>query len=290
MRYLHRTTTLRTLILLGLCLAVLAACKKEGAVPAYLELDQPVVVAANGQPVSSKITDAWVYVNDQPVGVWEPGKQIPVIAKGASRVKVIAGVRKNGITDSRIQYPFYETWQQQVDLVQGQTTVVHPQVRYYDNLTYWLADFDTGVRFDTLECTATMAIVPSDSTLTGQGHGNGHISLDIDHPMYYGVSSGDPFTNTGSTAFLELDYRSNTRLLVGVRYSLAWAQQKEDIVYALPTDQGDGSMRWNKLYVDLAGPWNVPGAMNKRFFIKAELENGALTGSVDVDNIKLVRP
>ena len=42
--------------------------------------------------------------------------------------------------------------------------------------------------------------------------------------------------------------------------------------------------------VDLAEPWNVGGALDKRFYIRAQLENGATTGLVEVDNIKVVQP
>ncbi len=290
MRYPHRNIMTRTLLLVGLFILLFTACKKDGAIPSYVWVETPTVVDAVGQGVSSKITDLWVYVNDQPVGVWEPGKRIPLIAAGTNTVKLIAGVRKNGLTDSRIQYPFYATWQQQVDLVPEQTVTLTPQFRYYDNLDFWLADFNTGLRFDTLNCTATMVLVDSDSTLVGQGLRNGRINLDTEHSIYRGVSSGDPFTNTGNVAFLEIDYRSDTHLLIGVRYMLSGLQREVAYLYAVPTKKADGSMPWNKLYVDLAEPWSTPGALDKRFFIKAQLEDGATTGVVEVDNIKVVRP
>ncbi len=289
MRYPHRNTMTRALPLVGLCCCLLAACKKEGAIPAYIRVAPPVVVADAGQEASSKITDLWVYVNDQPAGVWQPGRRIPLVANGNSTIKLVAGVRRNGITDNRIQYPFYATWQQQVHLVPEQTTTLAPEFQYFTNLNYWLADLNTGQRFDTLNCSATMQLVPSDSTLVDQGAQYGRIVLDTDHTIYRGVSSGDAFTTTGGAAFLEMDYRSDTRLLVGVRYLAAGAQYEVAYVYALPTKQADGSMPWNKIYVDLAEPWNVPGALDKRFFIKAELEAGATSGLVEVDNIKLVR-
>lgn len=290
MRYPQRNTMTRALPLLGLFLLVFAACKKDGAVPAYLEVDQPTVAGTNGQVISSKITDLWVYVNDQPAGVWEPGEPIPVIAEGPTSVKLIAGVRMNGITDDRIQYPFYQTWQQTLTLVPEQTTVVQPQFHYYDNLNYWLADFDTGLRFDTMDCTATMAIVPSDSTLAGQGLGNGHISLDGSHPVYRGLSSGDPFTGIGTTAFLEVDYRSDAPLTIGVYYTSMGVAYPADYVVAKATKLPDGSMPWNKIYIDMGTAWNLPGALDKRFYIEASLPSGATTATVDVDNIKLVSP
>ncbi|MBS1942081.1 MAG: hypothetical protein JST38_14520 [Bacteroidetes bacterium] len=290
MRYLNRNTMTRALAITGLFLLFATACKKDGSIPSYLEVDQPVVVGSNGQIISSKITDLWVYVNDQPAGVWEPGKQVPLIASGPTTVKLIAGVRKNGIADDRIQYPFYETWQQQVNLVPEQTLAVQPQFHYYNNLTYWLSDFDTGLRFDTVDCTATMTIVPSDSTLVGQGTGNGRISLDGSHPLYRGLSSGDPFTGIGSTAFLEMDYRCDAPFQIGVRVTTQGNPSWATVVYLKATKLPDGSMPWNKVYIDLATPWNVPGAMDKRFFIQASLPDGAATATVDLDNIKLVQP
>lgn len=278
----------RLLPLAGFCCLVLAACKKDGQVPSYAEFDAPMVADANGAGISSRITDLWVYVNDQPAGVWEPGRPVPLIASGNSNVKLIAGVRRNGVINDRIQYPFYATWQQQMDLVPGQTRPVSPQFRYYDNLVFWIADFNTGQRFDTLDCTATMELVPSDSTLLGQGSHYGRISLDPSHGMYRGVSSGDPFTTT-TGAFLEMDYRSDTRLLIGVRYMKAGVQYDSAYLYVMPTKRGDGSMPWNKIYIDIAEPWNQSAATDKRFYLKAELEGGATAGRIDVDNIKIVR-
>lgn len=290
MRYPYRNTMTRALAIPGLLLLILAACEKDGSIPSYLEVDAPVVSGSNGQVISSKITDLWVYVNDQPAGVWEPGKQVPLIADGPTSVKLIAGVRKNGIADDRIQYPFYETWQQQLNLVPEQTRVVQPQFHYYNNLIYWLADFDTGLRFDTVDCTATMTIVPSDSTLVGQGSGSGRIFLDASHPMYRGLSSGDPFTSIGGTAFLEMDYRCDAPFQVGVRVTVQGTPSWATVVFLKATKLPDGSMPWNKVYIDLATPWNVAGAMDKRFFIQASLPDGTATATVDLDNVKLVQP
>lgn len=279
----------RVLPLVGLSLLFATACKKDGAIPSYILFSTPVVVDASGHPVSSKITDLWVYVDDKPVGVWEPQRRIPVIAEGMAEVKLVAGIRRNGLVDDRVQYPFYSTWQQQVSLVKGQVATVDPQVRYFDGLDTWLADFNSGSRFDTVQCTATLVLLPSDSTLVDQGSQYGRISLGPGHDTYLGVSSGDAFTGTGSPVFLEMDYRSDTRVLVGVRYQLMGVQQQVGHVYLKPTKASDGSMPWNKIYIDLSEPWAVSAAVDKRFFLKAALENGATSGTVDVDNIKLVR-
>jgi hypothetical protein len=272
----------------GLFLVLLVSCKPEGAVPAYLQLGATQVVSEGGQPVSSKITDIWVYLNDQPVGVWEPGSRVPLIGEGPSRLKLVAGVRKDGITDQRIQYPYYATWEQQVQLVPEQTVTVAPVFQYYPELDQWLADLETGVRFDTLDCTATMTTVASDGTLVGSGARIGRIELDAAHPLYRGVSSGDPFYGVPVDAFLEVDYRSSTPVLFGARYAQSGVPTMVAYANAVPTAQGDGSMPWNKIYLNLGSPMSVLGVSDKRIYLQAELPAGAGSAVVELDNIKLV--
>lgn len=274
--------------ILGLFLVCLTSCKPEGAVPAYLQLGPAQAVDAGGQPVSSKITDVWVYLNDQPVGVWEPGSRVPLIGEGPSNLKLVAGVRKDGITDQRIQYPYYATWEQQVELVPEQTVTVAPVFQYYPELEQWLADFETGVRFDTLDCTATMTTVASDGTLVGSGDRIGRIELDPAHALYRGVSSGDPFYSVPEGAFLEVDYRSTAPVLFGTRFSQSGVPTMVAYAYAVPTVQADGSMPWNKIYLNLGAPMSVQGVSDKRFYLQAELPAGAGSAVVELDNIKLV--
>lgn len=76
MRYPHRNIMTRTLLLVGFFMVLFTACKRTVQYR-HMCMSDPVVVDAAGQGISSKITDMWVYVNDQPAGVWEPGKRIP---------------------------------------------------------------------------------------------------------------------------------------------------------------------------------------------------------------------
>lgn len=279
----------RDLLCFGLLTLLLASCEKDGATPAYVQLGAPSVLADGGQPATSKITDIWVYLNDQPVGVWEPGSRIPLIGTGTRSLKMIAGVRKDGVTDQRIQYPFYATWQQTVDLVPEGSVEISPVFQYFPDLDYWLADFETGVRFDTLDCTAVLTPVPGDGTLTGEGTRIGRVELDTGHPLYRGVSSGDPFYAVAKNAFLEVDYRSSAPLLFGVDLTQSGQESLVAYAYAAPTVQGDGSMPWNKIYINLGAPLSTPGATNKRIYMEAQLPEGATSAVVELDNIKLVQ-
>lgn len=280
----------RPLLYCGLSVLLLASCAKDGATPAYLQLGIPTAVTEGGQAASCKVTDCWVYLNDQPVGVWEPGSRIPLIGSGSARLKVIAGIRKDGVTDQRIQYPYYATWEQQVELVPEQAVSYSPAFHYYDGLSYWLADFEAGVRFDTSNCTAVMLPVPGDGTLVGEQTRVGRIQLDGDHPLYLGISSGDPFYGTDRNAFLEVDYRSDVELLFGTRSIIQGNLTETAYAYAAPTAHVGNDRPWNKIYINIGAPMSIPGTSDMRFFIRAELPSGTSSAEVEMDNIKLVQP
>ena len=200
-------------------------------------------------------------------------------------------IRNNGSTDDRIQYPYYATWEQQVDLVPEQSVSYAPEFHYYGGLSYWLADFESGVRFDTSNCTAVMLPVPGDGTLVGEQTRVGRIELDADHSLYLGVSSGDPFYSTSPNAFLEVDYRSDVPLLFGVKYTAGSTNQPYEVgyAYAAPTSHDGSSWPWNKIYINIGTPMSVAGS-DMRFYIRAELPEGSTSASVELDNIKLVQP
>ena len=119
--------TLRALRTAPLLLLLMASCGKDGGTPSFIRIGAPKAQKADGSElVPSAVTDFWVYANDQAIGVWQADRRIPVLADGTTNIKLVAGVRKNGITIDRIQYPFYATWSQAVELTLGQETTVDP--------------------------------------------------------------------------------------------------------------------------------------------------------------------
>lgn len=277
------TRALRTAPLLLLCLAT--ACKKDGGTPSYAHFTSPKVYSTEEHDtISAKITDLWVYVNDEPAGVWEVGRSVPLLASGTSTIKLIAGIRRNGVTDDRIQYPFYATYEKQVTLQQEGTIELKPVFNYYTGLQRWVEDFSGGgVALDTVDCTSPLVrYTTSDSAYGG-------CILDATHSTFRCEDSGNALDiEYGATAFLELDYRSNVQLVVGTRYKVSDVQYQVPYVYVTPTYAGYGQMPWNKVYIDLGTPLSVSGATDKRFYIEANLPDGSSTGRVDIDNIRVI--
>ena len=108
----------RTLGPLAILLSV-TGCRKTETVPTYLVVPRIDVQATDEQGGNtSKITEAWVTVDDRSVGVWELPARVPVIGTGTHTIGITAGIRRNGSFDDRQRYPYYTSWQTTTELDQ----------------------------------------------------------------------------------------------------------------------------------------------------------------------------
>lgn len=272
-------------------LLLLGSCTKGDKEAAYLQLGT-VTVATDPLTEgtgSHRITDLWVYADGQALGVWESGSRLPVLREGPMTIQLIAGIPRNGMRDDRVQYPFYATWSGPADLRKGTTVQVAPQFTYYDGNTYWIEGFeDPGFKFTRSDDSDTTMMLVNDPGLVLTGNGAGYIHVDQDRPFVRMVSS-DSFEPEGAV-FLEIDRRSDHRFLVGGLMDPSGGGSVIDVpyLYVSPTLRSDGGMPWSKIYVDLGSLFHAPGTTNKRFYIEVQLVDGASSGSVYLDDIKLV--
>lgn len=287
-----RETMFRALGSACALLLLLVSCKKDDKVPSYVEVRDPSVSA---DPVtegssSSKITELWVYLDDEALGVWEPPAKVPMLASGTRNVQLIAGIRRNGISSDIIEYPFYDTWEMPVDLVLEQTTVVEPVFTYFSGLDIWIEAFeDPGYKFTVSTESDTTLYTETDPALVFEGNASGAFYLDEQRPFFRCVTDEDFTVNGLGPVFLELDYRCDHRFLIGVYYDLAGIVVQEPYLFVAPTKRDDGGMPWNKIYVDLSPLFNQGAITNREFYIESQLDIGATSAEIYLDNIKLLR-
>jgi hypothetical protein len=283
--------------LLSALLLLTWACKKDGGVPAYIRLDDIALSTSPAEGTAShNISDVWVYADDELLGVWEANGRIPVLREGSTDIKLIAGVRRNGISDDRQQYPFFATFQTDLDLVPEQTVTLSPTFSYFDDLTFWIEDFDgNGFAFERDPVSDTLLYVwdtlshPVEEIF--EGRASGAFFLDAQRPFFSYVYDGDPFNMAiDAPVYLEMNYRSNARMLIGVEVvSDGGGVERIPYLYVSPSNQDDPSMPWKKIYIDLRQAWAYPGAYDKRFYIECVLPSGQSTAQVYLDNIKVVQ-
>ena len=89
--------------IIGFILIAFVACKKENLTPAYIKIND---IELNNSS-TDKITDAWVYIENQLQGVYELPAKFPVLETGVKEIRIKAGIKNNGISSSRIFFiPF----------------------------------------------------------------------------------------------------------------------------------------------------------------------------------------
>lgn len=272
---------------------LLAACSKGDKVPSYVEVPAMTLTTTSGQGgATSKITDAWVTLNDQLIGVWELPARIPVLAEGRQTIGVSPAIKRNGAFDDRLRYPFYRTWSGEAELVREGTTRVEPTTSYINETLVWQEGFEDPF--------SLIATAPSSQVqlqrFTPATHPNllflengpcAGLLLDPAN-RYARIETDEDFTSYGGPAFLELDHRSDLLITVGIKYVAEGIERSEPFIYLPPTHRSDGTMPWNKVYVDLSPFFNT--AVSQRdIFIEAELPANRSEASIYLDNIKLLR-
>jgi hypothetical protein len=123
-----------------------------------------------------------------------------------------------------------------------------------------------------------------------EGRASGAFFLDQQRNFFSYVYSGDPIdVDVSDPVYLEMDYRSDVQLLIGVYVtSNGGLVERIPYLYVNPTKQDDGTMPWNKIYIDLQQAWAYPGVTDRKFYIECTLPSFQATGSAYLDNIKVI--
>ncbi len=255
----------------------------DEAIPAYISVDTFYLktnIPFQG-PANHKVTDAWVYVDGKFVGLYEMPFEVPVIAIGSSNVIIFPGIRNNGIAASRVIYPFYKSFQTQVEFEELQTITLSPQTEYYQETQFaWFENFeDPGVSLDT---TILSDVALKDSIAYGSKVGKiiltpGLDNFDAETIDFYEFPTNNP------TTYIEMDYITNNLFVVGINMRLSETVIIQPLIYLNPIES------WNKIYIDLTYySQSTPDAKDFKVFFRA-VRNDTITKAVIlIDNLKLV--
>lgn len=309
---------LRFTVLVGLLVItifIFGSCNKfenDQSVPAYIRIDSIQLITdyeTQGAP-TRKITDAWVYINDQAIGAYELPAVFPVLAKGITEVRVDPGIKLNGIAALRSSYPFYKPIIQDVMLVEGEEVNLHRDTlfmgggefvpytmstTYYDNLEFvWMEDFeDPSLSLDSTsksktDISRTEPANNPEAFLAAYSKYSGLITLDslkyiIDIATNVGNEDGFELPGTGQFVFLEFDYKNNNYFTTGF-----YAKEISQIIQH-PVLNINPSSEWNKIYVNLSPSVSAYyNAIDFNIFFGAVKEGGVDEPRILIDNIKLI--
>jgi hypothetical protein len=285
------------LALFAFSLVSIAGCEiinPSEEIPSYIHLNSFHLATSYGQGTSShKITDVWVYVDDQFKGVYELPATIPLLYSGKHKLHLRPGVLLNGIASTRAIYPLFTSIILNPELKPGEVlyidSISNGIINYHPDAIFpWndrgQEDFEEGgISFDSTGNSQTTIKRVSDEVFEGNFSGLIELSSTI---KTFEAKSTDEFDlpQQGTTTFIELNYKCNNSFFVG---------------YYVNNAQGSGILRkvveifpkstWNKMYVNLTPYVSVEtNPQDFNIWIGATKNAGIEFPEIYIDNIKIV--
>ncbi len=275
-------------------LILLSGCEPKddpNLVPSYLHIEKMDLVADFSQgSASSNISDAWVYIDDQFIGSFELPATIPILTQGKQNLMIRAGIKLNGIGSTRSAYPFFTEIKREVNFIRDSVITLNDVfVNYHNNTVFpWMENFElAGFSIDTTSKSTVNISKTNDPSMIFPGYGGswaGFVQLTADSSVFE-ASTKEKFTfpGNGSSIFLEMDYKINHPLVVGVFYTSSGMWVQRPLIVLNETDV------WKKVYVNLSVPkYDTPNATDFQIFIGAQKESTTNDAIFLFDNLKLV--
>lgn len=264
----------------------------DDVTPTFLNVSEVTVSPEPNQGSGShNIEDLWVIVDGALVGIHQFPSKIPVLKTAASptELRIFGGIRRNGINSDAIEYPFYQQIIQPIDLIEGETINLDVEFKYRTDATFaFVESFDNSNNFTQDEDGNPMTSFVSSNEDPREGFASGVGKVDAENSVLElatDASFSDLPTN-GAAIYLEMEYRSNLTLNVGLIGSLGTIPLKNYFLFLKPTGNS-----WNKIYVELTS--EILGSNLDAYKLVFGIEyngedtNGA-EGFLNLDNVKVI--
>lgn len=252
---------------------------------AYLIVNPLTLKTSSNQGSNSqKITDIWYYVNGKFKGAFPVGSVMPVIASNNTEITLFAGIKNNGISATRLPYPFYNSITINKNIESGKTYTVAAEFQYNTGaFFYYTDDFDTagpGTGSWFSRAGDSLYVLTSDPSKTYGGTGNSvYMSMSDAKPTSRMIqTTGYYLPSDGSTIYLELNYKCNQPFTVGV---IGGGFDERTAITVNTSEE------WNKIYVQLSSAVSTPPVYSTyKVFIHAKKE--VASPKIYIDNVKLI--
>ncbi|MEY2830427.1 MAG: hypothetical protein RIQ33_2285 [Bacteroidota bacterium] len=270
---------------------IFSACHKDSAEPAYLQIN-PFTLTTDKTTQgsnSSRITDVWVFVNQQPVGAYSLPCKIPVIATGNQQVILAPGILKDASLIKRTSYAFYTSVFDTINFEKGKTYTFNPSIKYNSALNFiYKEDFELGSSL--IKRFGDTSIIRNNdaANITENYLDNyvGKITLDAQHDTMQAISNTLlPISTSGNKAFIELDYKCDYQFTIGL---LVTSPSNVFEYWHLTLKP---KSIWNKAYLDISDEINRSETGSKfQLMITAGSTKGDLiaTQNIYIDNLKII--
>lgn len=260
--------------------------------PSYIHVDALTLNTESEQGTDNhKITEVWVFADGETIGAFDLPAEIPVLRQGNVNFSFRAGIKNNGISSTRIMYPFYNPYDDNLNLVELEEQTVSPQFTYKESANFALIeDFESqGSQFgETGTSQANLEIVENDDSVF-EGNGAGHVIIASDQNIWQSRSITELNLPIGEQVWMELNYKCNNNFAVGVFAVAGSSEEKELALIINPTTDSNGIDKWNKIYIEFSQVVaQYPNAQHFDVYFESVRSEEVTEADLWLDNIKIV--
>ena len=261
-------------------------------VPRYLVVPDVMFTPDELQGTASvNITDLWVYSATDVVGVFPLPAVVPLLPQDmeSGSVRLLAGIRENGLSDRRAPYPFYTAFDQESFPEPGFRDTLQPSVELVEDVRLIrVEDFETSNVFGSMiGGQGLIRVDAAGQVFEGEESGWIEVQAGTEAVRVRTVEQEYDLEN-GVPAFLEMDYRCDQPFAVGLFGFRDGQEWQQPAMVLTATDDGLNPV-WNKIYIDLAPLVTAQGVADHfEVYFECFLEAGRATGTVGVDNIRIL--
>jgi len=283
-----------SILLYTASLLLVAGCAKTSIdeIPSYIAVDSISVNVTSFQGTAShKVVDTWVYAGNDLVGGFELPARFPVLKSGSTELTIQAGIKLNGMNETRVPYPLFAPVVKTVTLEREKVTDLgHLKFSYSEDAIFaWLENFEqynpsvdttarSEINLQRIELPELATVYPYETN---------EYAMKVEIPndsLVFEAASHDQFKlpTDGRAVFLELNYKANNSFTIGL-FKISSVVVSKEILVVNP------SSTWNKIYINFTPTLSESQDITyfKVFFI-AKKDEKVDKAEIYLDNIKLV--
>lgn len=242
---------------------VFFSCNSDIDIPSYIyieNIDFNTDLESQGT-ASHNVPFVFVTVDGTNIGCYQLPALVPVIASGQTNIRIGSGIKLNGLSAQRVEYPFYTSSDHLVMLTKEKVDTIRPSVSYISGAKFEFVDNFEETFFSLVEGAPITLGNDDDLRFKYPGEDNGKygiITISPEDSLPYFEIKSEIIEKTPIDCFVELNYWFTEDVEVGVYCYTSNSQYKPKKVgianiRASDTEQGEN---WKKIYINLTKELN----------------------------------
>lgn len=273
-------------------LCILSSCTftdNETFDPGFLILEKPTLktTSLQGDEVH-QIKHVWVIVDGINLGIFPLPSKVPIISTGKKvTINLRAGVNQNADLSTSIEYPFFNSLDQEILIEAGKSYELPLQFTYKQDAKF---DFTEGFELaghvlvrDLDEIQDTRITVTDEDKRSGNKSGSIVLDKSLNIAQFTTEGFFSNSNNKRGSVYLEFDFKTNVPFYVGYEIEKSKDIESEFKVILSPTTD------WKRAYIDLSSEISGPNVISYRPIFGVEyLTSAGEKSKTYIDNVKLV--